>query len=210
MAMKLEIVANSPQGVLEEIVELARRNAAIEDGMPNAATKVIEQTIKKARAQALRTFAAMISGATVRMKMDPRLVRAKELLEEGIGRLGSEPEKGDDAGAAYFQAVADLQTEIGSDRNGAPIPATNEIQIFWHCRKCVEEVKQIAAEQGTASPRDYARLSVGFTPLGLQVWCVRHDQNVAHIDFEGCQHPANMHDAPKSENAAASESEGVR
>lgn len=40
--------------------------------------------------------------------------------------------------------------------------------------------------------RDYARLNVGFTPVGLQVWCVRHDCNVLHVDFEGYKHPGNQ------------------
>ena len=33
--------------------------------------------------------------------------------------------------------------------------------------------------------RDYGRLEAGFTDRGLQVWCVRHDLNVVHIDFKG-------------------------
>jgi hypothetical protein len=26
----------------------------------------------------------------------------------------------------------------------------------------------------------------------LQIWCKRHESNVAHIDFEGANHPANQ------------------
>jgi hypothetical protein len=36
-----------------------------------------------------------------------------------------------------------------------------------------------------ASMRDWARLNVGMTPNGLQVWCVRHDVNVGALDFRG-------------------------
>lgn len=77
------------------------------------------------------------------------------------------------------------------------IPSTNEITTFWHCGKCLEEIKSGAS--GSTSPRDYARLNVGFTKLGLQVWCVRHDVNVCHVDFEGQKHPANMRIAPVPE-----------
>jgi hypothetical protein len=62
----------------------------------------------------------------------------------------------------------------------------NEIHTFFHCRLCLEE------KPPRVSARDYARLEVGFTPAGVQVWCVRHDANVVNIDYEGHKHPANM------------------
>lgn len=34
-------------------------------------------------------------------------------------------------------------------------------------------------------------LRVSFTDVGLQVWCLRHNCNVIHIDFEGRKHPAS-------------------
>jgi hypothetical protein len=40
------------------------------------------------------------------------------------------------------------------------------------------------------SPRDYQQNDIGWTELGLQVWCRRHQANIAHIDFQGAQHPA--------------------
>lgn len=66
------------------------------------------------------------------------------------------------------------------------IPNTLEIGLFFHCQLCL---KSLPEEQ---SPRDWAQLEVGFTPLGIQVWCKRHECNVAHIDFEGQRHPANL------------------
>jgi hypothetical protein len=33
--------------------------------------------------------------------------------------------------------------------------------------------------------RDYARLNIGETTNGLQVWCVRHDINVGALNFGG-------------------------
>ena len=41
------------------------------------------------------------------------------------------------------------------------------------------------------SPREYQKIQVGWTDHGIQVWCVRHDCNIVHLDFEGYTHPAN-------------------
>lgn len=65
------------------------------------------------------------------------------------------------------------------------IPNTNEIFSFTHCLKCLAEIPE------GESPQSYSRLEVGFTLTGFQVWCLRHDCNVLHIDFEGRQHPFN-------------------
>jgi hypothetical protein len=62
---------------------------------------------------------------------------------------------------------------------------TLRIGAYLHCGKCLEE------RPLGQSPRDWARLSVGWTDKGLQVWCARHDVNVMHVDFEGAKHPAN-------------------
>lgn len=63
------------------------------------------------------------------------------------------------------------------------------ITAYIHCGKCIEEWK---TERGAGeSPASYARLSVGFTRQGLQVFCARHEVNVVHIDFEGAKHPAD-------------------
>jgi hypothetical protein len=70
-------------------------------------------------------------------------------------------------------------------------PNENHLRLFLHCRLCLQEVAALAKKKGSASPRDYARLSVGWTQLGLQVWCNRHDANVLHVDFEGFQHPGD-------------------
>jgi len=51
------------------------------------------------------------------------------------------------------------------------------------CAKCAEEVANGAA--GAVSMREYGRLEMGFTERGLQVWCLRHDLNVLHLDFAG-------------------------
>ncbi len=59
------------------------------------------------------------------------------------------------------------------------IPITNGIGIFLHCGLCVQE----AGSHGQ-SPKDYARLEIGYTRLGIQAWCLRHDVNVIHMDLE--------------------------
>ena len=65
------------------------------------------------------------------------------------------------------------------------IPITNEIVQFMHCSLCIAE------KPDDVSPAVWARLEIGWTPWGLQVWCRRHVCNVIHIDFEKQQHPAN-------------------
>lgn len=59
------------------------------------------------------------------------------------------------------------------------IPITNEIKQFFHCNECLDE------KPDNLSPRDWASLEIGFTEMGIQVWCKRHEQNVIHIDFAG-------------------------
>ena len=58
------------------------------------------------------------------------------------------------------------------------------IKAYLHCGKCIKE------KPNGISARDYAKLEVGWSPVGLQIWCRRHGCNVVHIDFEGTQHPA--------------------
>jgi len=68
--------------------------------------------------------------------------------------------------------------------------STNEIVQFMHCAECLEQ-KPVGV-----SPREWAQLEVGWTPVGIQVWCRRHEVNVCHIDFEGKKHPANCKAQP--------------
>jgi len=77
-----------------------------------------------------------------------------------------------------------------TDINDRPPSAsvTNEIHQFMHCRRCAQEC--ISGAAGEVSPREYARIEIGMTSVGIQVWCVRHEINIIHVDFEGAQHPA--------------------
>jgi hypothetical protein len=60
----------------------------------------------------------------------------------------------------------------------------HHIKQFFHCGRCMKERPNGISMQG------WARFEVGWTEHGLQVWCVRHNTNVVHIDFEGQSHPA--------------------
>lgn len=61
----------------------------------------------------------------------------------------------------------------------------NAIELYMHCGLCVQEIPKVESAQS------YARLEIGWTPIGFQVWCTRHNANVVHVDFEGVKHPAN-------------------
>ncbi len=61
----------------------------------------------------------------------------------------------------------------------------NDIFAYLHCGKCLEELPE------GISPAEWSQTQAGWTPIGLQIWCNRHNCNVLHIDFEGQQHPAN-------------------
>ena len=55
-------------------------------------------------------------------------------------------------------------------------PTTDKaITSYIHCAACMRELPD------DESPESYARLSIGITEGGIQVWCVRHDINVAHL-----------------------------
>ena len=66
-----------------------------------------------------------------------------------------------------------------------PIPNTKEILAYLHCGLCID------SRPDGISHRDFASLEVGYTDIGLKIWCKRHEVNVFHIDFEGRKHPAN-------------------
>jgi len=55
----------------------------------------------------------------------------------------------------------------------------NQIELFMHCAECTQELENgVAPDQ---SPRSYARIELGVTPTGFQIWCIRHDREVAHF-----------------------------
>jgi hypothetical protein len=52
-----------------------------------------------------------------------------------------------------------------------------EIKTFIHCGKCLDEVYEM---DGT-SAKNYARIAVGYTETGVQLWCNRHEQLIVNI-----------------------------
>jgi hypothetical protein len=62
----------------------------------------------------------------------------------------------------------------------------NHIDMYMHCPRCLDE------RPDDVTPRDWARLNVGMTKEGMQVWCVRHDMNVMAFDFLGQKVRANF------------------
>lgn len=64
------------------------------------------------------------------------------------------------------------------------ISINNKIHLYFHCSLYLKELPN------GQPPREFAELEVGWTEIGLQVWCKRHEMNVISIDFEGQQHPA--------------------
>jgi len=93
---------------------------------------------------------------------------------------------------------ADVHGEVVKLEVEDPARPSNgkEIRAFYHCGLCVMEFKKLRAENSplvaNQSPGDYLRLEVGSTPIGLQVWCRRHDVNILHVDFEGRKMVANL------------------
>ena len=59
----------------------------------------------------------------------------------------------------------------------------NGIEQNIICSKC--ETEFLLGSTDSRSLQDYSRLDIGFTNIGVQVWCRRHDANVVHIDFVG-------------------------
>lgn len=64
------------------------------------------------------------------------------------------------------------------------IPVENSIASYMHCKKCLEEKPE------GVSPKEFSQTQTGFTKLGIQIWCNRHECNVAHIDLQNFQFPA--------------------
>ena len=53
----------------------------------------------------------------------------------------------------------------------------NGITAYFHCAQCLQECPSYM------SAAEFARLACGRTPYGLQIWCVRHNMNVYHLDL---------------------------
>lgn len=73
---------------------------------------------------------------------------------------------------------------------GLPLEALAlSIDNYIACQKCADELAGLSPPQ---SLQEYAQIDVGFTALGVQVWCRRHQTNIVHIDFQGHRLPADF------------------
>ena len=71
----------------------------------------------------------------------------------------------------------------------------NNIKEPIVCATCLIEYETI--QNPDIALRDYIRVDVGFTRIGIQVWCQRHNRNVCHIDFEGDRPAADFRSIEK-------------
>ena len=62
----------------------------------------------------------------------------------------------------------------------------NDIDMYMNCPRCLDERPR------DVTPAAWARLNVGVTKEGMQIWCVRHDINVMALDFLGQKIRANF------------------
>lgn len=98
----------------------------------------------------------------------------KEDMENGIDNPGRAYEAVTESMAILGPAISTFLAYHSAEEEAA---AGCEIRAYAHCVQCMREKPQ------NVSPAEWARLSVGATPVGVQVWCVRHNVNVAHWDF---------------------------
>jgi len=67
----------------------------------------------------------------------------------------------------------------------------NKIFMFFNCRECVQEYMD--GKYGrNKSMQELARIAVGRTKTGIQVWCVRHDKNIMDTDLPDDHYIMNM------------------
>ena len=64
-------------------------------------------------------------------------------------------------------------------------PSKEEILQYFHCKECALEWKNDKSISSKMSPREYAKISVGWTKKGLQIYCFRHDLTILNLDFKG-------------------------
>lgn len=73
------------------------------------------------------------------------------------------------------------------------IPQTLSIRAYMHRAQCLEELPS------GISPQSYQKIQARWTEQGFQVWCLNHNCNIIHVDFEGQSHPATTLTAKEAE-----------
>ena len=57
----------------------------------------------------------------------------------------------------------------------------NHIMQYFHCKMCLDDIPE------NVSPQDYSHIEAGFTDIGFQVRCIRHNVNIVHLDLQGAK-----------------------
>jgi len=67
---------------------------------------------------------------------------------------------------------------------------TLRITSLIHCKLCLDEFLK---DGDVMIPiNNMQQITIGYTKIGIQIWCNRHQCNILNIDFEGQQHPENL------------------
>ncbi|MDD3471528.1 MAG: hypothetical protein PHS86_01995 [Syntrophaceae bacterium] len=86
--------------------------------------------------------------------------------------------------AAPEQCLNILKTFKGSihcciDRSTRELKMKQDgILLYLHCAQCAK------TKPKNQSMEHYARLNVGRTEEGIQIWCTRHNKSVAHLPYD--------------------------
>ena len=84
----------------------------------------------------------------------------------------------------------------------SPQNILNQISHQVVCSKCEAEFRKSRTNSGIL--QEYTKLDIGFTDIGMQVWCRRYDANVVHVNFEGNQLKSDFRCLEPIEQKAAS------
>ena len=50
------------------------------------------------------------------------------------------------------------------------------------CNECIKELSTLPSSD--VNLKNFVKFEVGFTKLGIQIWCIRHNINVCHVNFD--------------------------
>jgi hypothetical protein len=79
----------------------------------------------------------------------------------------------------------DTDDKHGIDKSEAlQYNTDNKIECYLQCRYCCDEVGYLNSIDDHINIKHYAQVQVGLTTKGVQVWCRRHNCNIAHIEVK--------------------------
>jgi hypothetical protein len=99
----------------------------------------------------------------------------KGLTQEKLGEVV-------EAGMGKVAILQDERTRKFVEEKLKSASKTNKIERFFHCALCMMELKNGSFGTPT-SPRDYADIEAGVYADGIQVWCKRHEVNIADLNM---------------------------